>query len=276
MLSLYQCGHAFRHEEGLLINRPAGTEFYVFVHYRTPSEVWLGGEWVAAQGQTILFQPGQPQMYRSAEAPFVNDWVHFYQQKTGAEEDFFASLAYPVNSLAPCVIPSKVGQAVRNLQESLVSGGKWAEKTAGNELENLFYRLLDSSAEKMGDPSYRQYYAVFLSLRSSLYSLPQAGTNVAELAGKAGLSPSYFQWMYKKYFGVSVGQDIVNSRLERACYLLENSGYPVHLVGRMSGYECEAHFLRQFKKWRGVTPGVYRKSGKEGEPDENSHHEVKA
>lgn len=80
------------------------------------------------------------------------------------------------------------------------------------------------------------------------------------LAARIGLSGSYLQALYKTEFGVSIGEDIIRGRLDRAKYLLANSETPVASVAEASGYRCEAHFMRQFKRLTGMTPGEYRRS----------------
>ena len=74
------------------------------------------------------------------------------------------------------------------------------------------------------------------------------------------MSPSYLHYTYKKMFGSSIKQDVVNSRLERSKHLLVNTDYPVATIAHMVGYENDVPFMIMFKKKTGFTPTQYRKS----------------
>lgn len=256
MLRLQQCGYAYVHPLGLTIDRPNGTPFYVLVHYRTPAEVYLNGAWQNAQKHFILFPPGTPQLYRSSAVPFSNDWVHFADDDSG---QFVQSLGITPGVLHPCVNAAMVSRRVQNLRELLPEDIRWREEMADAELRALLYHLSASLAGQAPQHNYVHYMPSLNTIRSKLYSLPTADARVDGLAMQAGLSSSYFQMVYKQCFGVTVGEDIINSRIERACYLLKNSAHSISEVGKLSGYGCDEHFIRQFKKVMGCTPGRYRR-----------------
>ncbi|MHA2856026.1 helix-turn-helix domain-containing protein [Paenibacillus lautus] len=72
------------------------------------------------------------------------------------------------------------------------------------------------------------------------------------------MSRSYFQHKYKQIFGISVINDIILNRLGYASYLLKNTSYAISHISGICGYENDVHFMRQFKKYVGLTPSEYR------------------
>lgn len=74
------------------------------------------------------------------------------------------------------------------------------------------------------------------------------------------LSLSYFQHLYKQFFDSSCQQDIINARLELAKYYLKDSDMSIRSLSDFCGYENELHFMRQFKKFIGMTPTEYREN----------------
>ena len=82
------------------------------------------------------------------------------------------------------------------------------------------------------------------------------------LAAQIGLSGSYLQSIYKAQFGVPIGSDIILGRITRAKYMLLNSGSSISAIAEASGYRCDEHFIRQFKRMTGVTPGEFRRRGR--------------
>ena len=79
------------------------------------------------------------------------------------------------------------------------------------------------------------------------------------LVEAAALCVSYVQHIYKELFGVPVIQDIIRSRIERACYLLTMTPDSVAHIAESCGYENVEHFNRQFKEITGFSPNQYRK-----------------
>ena len=66
------------------------------------------------------------------------------------------------------------------------------------------------------------------------------------------------QNLYKQFFTCSCQQDIISARLELAKYYLTGSDMSIRSLSDFCGYDNELHFLRQFKKFVGMTPTEYR------------------
>ena len=64
---------------------------------------------------------------------------------------------------------------------------------------------------------------------------------------------------YKAAYGVTIHQDIINHRMNKALELLRGQGYSVEETARQIGYEYPSHFISTFKKLFGMTPGVFSK-----------------
>ena len=90
--------------------------------------------------------------------------------------------------------------------------------------------------------------------------MPFNDWNVNWLSHELTLSKSYFQHLYKEYFGVSVMNDVINSRIEHAKYLLNSTDVTVKDIAQMCGYKNEIHFMRQFKDKTGTTPSKFREA----------------
>lgn len=85
---------------------------------------------------------------------------------------------------------------------------------------------------------------------------------LAGVAAKAGLSVWQFDQRIRALFGVSAGQFITRSRVERACELLRSSNEAIAQVAQACGYGDQAAFTRQFRQSVGLTPRAYRQTMK--------------
>ena len=94
---------------------------------------------------------------------------------------------------------------------------------------------------------------------SYLRSHPDARVSLEEAASVVNLSPAYFSRLFKAEVGVSFRQYLVESRLEHARYLLEETAMPISEISRSLGYEEAFLLSRQFKRYYGYPPSQVRK-----------------
>lgn len=83
-----------------------------------------------------------------------------------------------------------------------------------------------------------------------------------ELAKLAGFSSTGFDIFFKDALGISPGQYVLKTRLERAQELLIGSNYTVDEIGQKVGFSNPFHFSRIFKAHVGTSPLFYRKKFK--------------
>ncbi|HEX8037697.1 MAG TPA: AraC family transcriptional regulator, partial [Chryseosolibacter sp.] len=77
-------------------------------------------------------------------------------------------------------------------------------------------------------------------------------------AQKFGTNTNKLLNLFKKVFGKSIFEYIVEQRMDHARKLLREEGMPVAEVSRHLGYKNPNHFSTAFKKRVGVNPSVYR------------------
>ncbi|MFD0960072.1 helix-turn-helix domain-containing protein [Paenibacillus chungangensis] len=81
--------------------------------------------------------------------------------------------------------------------------------------------------------------------------------SVEELSHMAGLSPSHYSRLFKKYTGYSPIHYLTQIRMDRAKELLVLSDYKLKAIAQSIGYSDELYFSRLFKKNVGSAPSQY-------------------
>lgn len=84
--------------------------------------------------------------------------------------------------------------------------------------------------------------------------------NVTVLADQLNVSQSYLSTHFKRQSGVNASDYIHLVRIAKGKELMRDPALSLTQIARQIGYISDATFIRSFKKYEGITPGVYRKN----------------
>lgn len=229
----------------------------------------------------IIYTAEAPIYYYSDDV-YVNDWINFYETDENSQDEadennqsrsdssyltadgsiseFMRSLNVPFNRLTLLSDHTELSQLIRDLRQEFHQTGSHHEEILDAKLRTILYKYSDAyHLETQLSDKLKVHRPLFHEIRNGIYSQHSPKKTVSELAEDASLSVSYFQHIYKELFGVPVIQDIIRSRIERACYLLTVTPDSVAHIAEVCGYENVEHFNRQFKEITGFSPNQYRK-----------------
>lgn len=256
-MKINNIGYNHRHDADFNINRPNGSGDYLMLLLKTPALFCLNKEEFITQPDSfILFQKGTPQYYRASEESFANDWFHFNAEETDLA--FLQSLNIPFDRVVPIGNLSALSLIVQNLCYEYYSANFHKEETVSLYLK-IFFLKLSEKMQASADSTVSSYFDKLSILRSKIYNMPYQNWTVDGLAHEMSVSRSYFQHLYKQYFGINVMSDVIASRIEHSKYLLINTDFPIRRIAEQCGYRTELHFMRQFKNAVGMTPSQYRR-----------------
>ncbi|WP_329743446.1 AraC family transcriptional regulator [Dyella sp. A6] len=88
------------------------------------------------------------------------------------------------------------------------------------------------------------------------------GISLPELAMSCRLSPSAFVKSFKKTFGVTPHQWLLQKRIDYAISMMSDSRYSLADIALSSGFSDQSHFTRIFTRRMGASPGVYRRANR--------------
>ncbi len=265
MFVLDKIGERYRHGPDFEVNRPNGVErgFVVFMHTRA-SLFWDGRWQEISPGTAIVFRPGQPQHYRALGEVFEDSWMSADLPATMMQGDF------PFG----CPIALHNTKRYRSLFHLLCDEFYSTSPQREQIIHCLGYALIHMLARETAHAAKPPLYYALIALRRDIYNHPERAWSISTMAETVAVSPGYLQKIYKQYFGVTCNQEIIQSRVDSACVLLDATNMSVERVAEACGYHNTEHFIRQFRAVIGTTPGRYRREqGNGGGPKPSTEKE---
>lgn len=259
MITIGNCGYESRHQTAFEMLRPGGTPDYTLLLVKTDAFFEIDGQIIETPPNTIILYSRNTFVHYGCRYPYFNDdWIHF---EPGPEDlPFLLELDIPFNRPCPLEYTGQITEYAR-----LITMEKYSSHCRKSETIDLLIRALLTSLSSLlhAVPDIRtsnKYYGPMNQIRMAVLNAPHKDWTIEEMSRTVHMSPSYFQHLYRELFGVSCIQDCIQARIKNACFYLRTTSMSVHSVSEFCGYRNELHFMRQFKKYTGMTPGQYRKS----------------
>lgn len=86
----------------------------------------------------------------------------------------------------------------------------------------------------------------------------QRVVGVSALAALTEVHPAYLARIFRRCYGLSIGQYARRARLDSVARQLLESREPLSSIATSAGFADQSHLTRVFRAYRGITPGQYR------------------
>ncbi|MFV0466018.1 MAG: AraC family transcriptional regulator [Lachnospiraceae bacterium] len=259
MFEINTCGHNSHHSKPCDIEHSNGLSDYLILFIK--KESWFihnNQKHVIPSNSILCFPPDTYIHYGCDEPGYNDDWIHF--QFNEKELEFFQALKIPFHQLIRPYDFHKISEYVRIMSNTFFGASLRKKEILDHLLQILLLTLQEELVRTSEYPTLQKYYRDFSILRTNIYNNPSYNWRIPDLSNKLSLSLSYFQHLYKGFFNCSCQNDIITARLDLAKYYLTYSEMSITGISDFCGYENDSHFMRQFKKFTGTTPSVYRQN----------------
>lgn len=250
------CGYNSMHPHSHVVSHPAGiSEYHLILLKSTTIFRVAEKEQTVYPGSVLLIAPNVPYEYQSKKGDLKNDWLHFTCDEPETFENAGIFLHRPVlleHSAHVSHYFKQLSWEYRNSPED------FRQDNIDMLMTLLRNNLAHTCGEMNANYSYNSYAVELQNLRHTIKSQVHKNYTADELADILHISPSYFQHIYKDFFGISFKADLINMRIHYAQDLLTNSEYKMDQIALMCGYSNEVHFYRQFRQKTGKTPKEYQ------------------
>lgn len=230
------------------------TTAFLIMHFRTDFFIEVNGKVSYGKaGDFVLHAPGSVVAHgsRSKRVGFVNDWMFFLADPP--ETDFLHQL--PIDT----PIPGGEGHVFAEHLSDIISESIRMDPFSKPLISNRIYSMLTmlKRAEEEYRKSKNKTYQQFNALRIHFRKHCSEPWTLEKMAVYSGYSASHFSALYRKTFGVSPVDDLLNERIERAKRLIGLKIYKVSEVAKLCGFSSLHYFSECFKKKTGKAPTEY-------------------
>ena len=193
----------------------------------------------------FIIPPDVPMMYYpNRKDPWAYIW--FCVRGVGAKslfESIGADIASPV-------LHKKNGVSIAAILEGLFQNGKFSDDY---RILSVFYEILHHIEKPQ--PRSQKTAKLLIDRNFQLKDF-----TVESLCRDCGLSHAQLCRDFLKLYGVSPKQYLISKRMNYAKELLESTDLTVDSVAGSCGYSDAVHFMKEFKRREGTTPGAFRKN----------------
>lgn len=243
---------------GFIEQKKHGQIDFVFLRFHSSTTLILGDKtYTLTEPCMFLIDSGTPYKYFANGDEYIDDYLHFAVEN---RTSFLSELTFPLNTPIYYSNDTSIPDLLRLIYNEHSSD----HRLAARSIDLLIRCLLVKVSEEWGKSQQRNtsvpHYYDLLSVRNAILASPEKQWTVEELSAMAHLSPAYFQVCYKKAFGVTCMTEVIDAKLEQAKLLLTSTELSVSQIAAKTGYNEVYHFIRQFKKSTGMTPGTFRKT----------------
>ena len=204
----------------------------------------------------FLLDSNTPHKYFSNSDHYTDDYLHFAADN---RQHFLSELTFPLNTPIYYSNDSAIRDTLHMIQTEHENQNPLAAQSIDLLMRYLFVKVSETWMQSQQLNTSVPHYYDLLQVRNNILSAPEHPWKIEDLAEQAHLSPSYFQVVYKKAFGITCMNEVINAKLEQAKLLLTSTELSVSAIATEVGYNEVYHFIRQFKKSTGMTPGAFRK-----------------
>lgn len=209
----------------------------------------IGGKTYRINAEEMFFIPPGVAMryFPDPDAPWEYVWfvlkgdiARHYGQLLGF------SLGAPVRS---CQYFHKIRNALGGLFDALERGGGYFSALS------CLYALMDictSYAPRTG-------IRVVKEQIDESFALPEF--NINQLCLDTGISHAHLLRLFKQAYGCTIKKYVTDKRMDLACELLLTTDLSVKSVAYSCGFSDEIHFMKTFKKEKGISALQFRKKG---------------
>ena len=243
-------GRYLNHDTKGQVTRPCGRLDYQLIFSQSDDAYHVidGKKTYIPAGSVVLYRPGMYQSYAHSESGCSSCyWLHF----SGSA---IAPLLEGADFEGVCFEPKDAAGTERlfhRIYELCALEHEHYELLVFSLVVQILWQI--TKTKKGSDAG------IFDELLAEIQMRPESAPSNAECARRYGMSKNYFVQKFTTAVGMSPHAYVLQKRLEKSQYLLEDLSMSVAQVAEHVGFADSKYFCVFFKKHTGVSPTEYRR-----------------
>lgn len=255
-----ETGRIMPEDAGSAVCRQNVDSFLIAAVIRGRGELSAGDEKTPlVQGDCLFIDCRQSFVCKSSESePWEIIWVYFNGCTSKQYHELFSASA---GSVFRPVYFDKAVSAISEInslcREEAINSDILCSKLI---MELLTLSLISDAAEEQYDSGLRRKLAMVNSYIDDHFS---EDLSLEKLSSEFYISKFYLTREYKKIYGRTIFQHIINVRINHGKKLLRFTDQSIEEIAHQCGFNDQSYFARQFKKAENLTCFSYRKKWRE-------------
>ena len=133
-------------------------------------------------------------------------------------------------------------------------------KTAEELIENL-HLIAERMAGEIFSFKGIRHASVLRKAERYIWENYSRKISLEEISGAAGLSAPYFSTIFREEMGENLSGYLNRLRVEKSAALLAETGKTLSEIAASCGFDDQSWFSKIFKRYKGISPGKFRKTG---------------
>ena len=237
-----------------IIRRPARE--YVF-EYVMDGRGWIEtdeGRLPVSAGTFYLIRKGAELSYGSdPAAPYEKIWLN-------ADGTLLSRLCDVFETGPLLTAEVNVLDSFLEIHDRLSRMGEEDAADCHAEVLNLLFRILTAATKSTYFPAASRQNTLDEKVRAWLDANIYSDISLDDVAAEFGFSKMHVIRVFKKRFGITPMQYVIERRIGAAKSLLSGTVMPIKEIAALLRYSNTQHFSSSFKSAVGCTPGQYRQS----------------
>ena len=221
--------------------------------YKYPVTLTCAGHSETLQAKSAALVAGNQSIHYQSPDPGEHYCFHFDFINRACEERFVETWrSFDLQD----TFQTRLNQC-EDIQRRLVSSSPWQREAALSALAILLCDLVDAE-EQSQSPRLSKSEKAVQKIKAWIDNQPQENFLVRELADQVGMDENYLTRCFREAHDQSIQQYIINQRLKKASYYLQQTSMPIKAIALDTGFYDAQHFYRHFRKKYRQTPKQYR------------------
>lgn len=245
------------HNSPRFVSRPRGMGTLLFLQLH--QEGYINGE-KTGQNACVIWPPSSSHHYGNNRREWSNSWIHFTgDEALSLAQRYNMPLGRPFYLSRPGLFDKYISLILEECRSRVLP-----DRSILKTLYTLF--LTELKRDLNEELPHGRIPGEILKAKDMADTAYHRKLTLSDFSRECHLSANYLTGQFKKHFGRSLIDYLIEVRITHAKELLSNVNLPVDRVAETCGYDDTAYFSKLFKKQTGHSPTGYRRKINSKEP----------